>query len=116
MAVATDRSDPHLGKRGDGTAVAGAVTVNALTSTTGKITTESLSTATGAIYTLAITKRGITTDSIVLASVQLGGSTNGTPQIVDVKVTTDTITIRVKNIDSTNAFNGTLIVNFVHVN
>lgn len=96
------------GDDGSATASSGAATCN---HNSCMITSESLSTATGSIYTLTLTNACIlSTNSIVMASVALGTSTNGTPQIVSVAPAAGSVVVKVKNIDGTNAFNGTIKV------
>lgn len=87
------------------TATSGAATINAQS---GTVTSESLATAVGAIYTLTLTDSNIAAASVVTASVALGSSTQGTPQIVSVSPASGYAIVTVKNIDSTNAFNGTI--------
>jgi hypothetical protein len=92
------------------TAVSGAATLNNATS--GTVTSESLSTAVGAIYTLTLTSNLIKATSLVFPVVSLGSSTQGTPCAIHVTPAQGSVQIRVKNIDSTNAFNGTLKIGF----
>jgi hypothetical protein len=92
------------------TAVAGAATLN---KTAGVVTSESLTTAVGAIYTLTLTDTAIASTDQVMATVQPGTSTTGTPSITTVDPAAGQLVIKVKNIDSTNAFNGTLLISFV---
>ena len=47
-----------------------------------------------------------------LGNVFLGGSTTGLPQIVSVKPGAGTLTIVVKNIHATDAFNGTIKIQY----
>lgn len=91
-------------------ATAGAAT---LAKPAGKITSEALTTAAGASYTLTLTNSEIDAADIVLASVQLGTATEGTPQIVTVTVTANTAVIVVKNIHATEAFDGTIVISFL---
>jgi hypothetical protein len=92
------------------TATAGAATLN---KTAGVITSESLSTAAGSIYTLTLTDSAIAATDQVMASVQPGTSTTGTPSITTVDPVAGQLIIKVKNIDASNAFNGTLLISFV---
>lgn len=103
--------DNHPGDYDVASATAGAATLNKVS---GIITSESIATATAGIYTLTLTNNQVFTNGVVLASVQLGSATTGTPQIVDVNTgaTDGTVVIRVKNIDGSNAFNGTIKVSF----
>lgn len=91
------------------TAEGGAATLN---KASGVITSEALTTAAGATYTLTLTNTVIAVDDVVLASVQLGSATEGTPQIVSVTVTANTAVIVVKNIHATEALNGTIKIAF----
>jgi hypothetical protein len=93
-----------------GTAVSGAATLN--NASAGTITTESLSTAVGATYTLTLTSNLIKATSLVFPVVSLGTSTQGTPCAIHVTPANGSVQIRVKNIDATNAFNGTLKIGF----
>jgi hypothetical protein len=92
------------------TASSGAATLN---KASGTITSESLVTATGAIYTLTVTDSTIAAADIVQASVNLGTSTQGTPDVTTIAPAAGSLVIKVKNIDATNAFNGTIKVGFV---
>jgi hypothetical protein len=92
------------------TSAAGAVTFNNAVS--GTVTTEALTTATGATYTLTITSNLIKVNSVVLANVTLGTATHGTLQIVHITPAAGSVAILIKNIDGTNAVNGTLKVGF----
>lgn len=93
-----------------GTASSGAVTLAALAA---KITTEALSTAAGSLYTLTITNSMVAADDIVMASVQNGSASAGSPMIEKVTVAAGSIVILVKNVHSSAAFNGTLKIAFV---
>jgi hypothetical protein len=95
------------------TAASGAATLN---EGFGVVTSESLTTAAGALYTLTLTDAAITANSIVMASVQLGTSTTGVPQVVSVAPATGSVVIIVKNIHASAAFNGTIKVSFVVFN
>jgi hypothetical protein len=92
------------------TATSGSATLN---TRKGAITTESLTTASGASYTLTITNSKIKTTSIVMASVCLEGSTAGKPVVGDVFASDGSVSIKIHNIHASNAFNGTLQVNFI---
>lgn len=103
--------DNHSGLWAAATATAGAATCNA---TSGTITTESLVTAAGSTYTLTVACSYAVTNpaSVAMASVNFGTATTGTPCITTVAPTDGQLVIKVKNVDSTNAFNGTLVVSF----
>lgn len=92
-----------------GTAVAGAVTLN---QGAGFITSESLVTAVGATYTLTLTNNFIDANTIIFCTVALGTSTQGTPDLTTVVDGAGSATIKVKNIDAANPFNGTLVIGF----
>lgn len=92
-----------------GTAVSGAVTLN---QGAGFITTESLSTATGASYTLTFTNSLIDANTLIFTNVSLGTSTQGTPDVTTSLDAAGSATVLVKNIDATNAFNGTIVIGF----
>lgn len=95
---------------GAATAAAGAATLSAHQ---GKITTEALTTAQNLFYTLTITNTKVAAADIVMASLQNGTSTTGTPVITDITVSANTIVIRVQNMHaSAEALNGTLVIAF----
>lgn len=91
-------------------AVAGAATLN---QPQGKITSESLTTAAGSEYVMTLANSGIAAADIVQASVQLGSSTTGEPQVTSITVTATQVIIVVKNIHASAAFNGTVKIAFV---
>ena len=92
-----------------GTAVAGAVTLN---QGAGFITSESLATAVGATYTLTLTNSFVDVNTMIFANCGLGTSTQGTPDVTTTVDGAGSATIKVKNIDATNAFNGTIVIGF----
>lgn len=92
------------------TATAGAATLN---TASGTITTESATTAAAATYTLTVTNSVVTATDIVLASVNLGTATTGTPVIQTVAPANGSVVIKVRNSDAAAAFNGTLKISFV---
>lgn len=91
------------------TATAGAATLNKLA---GVITSEALTTAAAAEYTLTVTDSTIAATDIVLASVQNGTNTGGTPVLTTVAPGSGSVVIKVKNDHATVAFNGTIKVSF----
>lgn len=103
--------DNHPGDYGTATAATNAATCHFVS---GLITSEALTTAAGSTYTLTLTNMHCFTNSVVLASVGLGSSTNGLPTIVSITngATDGTVVIIVKNIDGSNAFNGTIAIAF----
>lgn len=80
-----------------------------------QLTTEALTTADGAKYTLTLTNAEIKADSLVLVAVKLGTATQGTPIITTITPAAagGSVVVIVKNIDGTNAVNGTLIFDFL---
>lgn len=101
-------------KISSGTGAAAAVTVNEVA---GIITSEALTTAQNAIYALTLTNNRIDANSIVLATVEDGTNTQGTPMIGQVKPGTGTCLIEVINKHATaEALNGTLKIRFIVIN
>jgi hypothetical protein len=92
------------------TAASGAATLHSLG---GRITTEALVTAAGANYTLVLTNSRIAAADQVLASVAYVSATTGTPVVARIQTGSGTVTIVVRNADSSAAFNGTLAVSFI---
>jgi len=90
-------------------ATAGAATLN---KSSGKITTEALSTAAAASYTLTLTNSTVAAVDQVYASVAYGTASAGTPAITRVTPGAGSVTIVVRNIDASAAFNGTLVVSY----
>jgi hypothetical protein len=95
---------------GTATASAGVATLHAQQ---GTITSEALATAAGSTYSLTLLDVVVGSNSVIMASAQLGSSTQGTPQIVSVTPGSDSAVIVVKNIHATLAFNGTIKIQFV---
>lgn len=101
-------------KISSGTGAAAAVTVNEVA---GIITSEALTTAQNAIYALTLTNNRIDANSIVLATVEDGTNTQGTPMIGQVKPGAGTCLIEVINKHATaEALNGTLKIRFIVIN
>ena len=99
---------------GEASATTGAATVH---TTAGTVTSESLTTAQNAIYTLTITNDKVKANSIVQATVANGTNTQGTPMIGRVQPADGSVVIQVINKHaSSQAFNGTVKVNFVVTN
>ncbi len=91
-------------------AVSGAATLHRKA---GVVTTEALVTAQNAIYTLTVTNRLVTADSMVFVKVENGTNTQGTPQLGTVTTSNGSVAIQVINKHATSqAFNGTLRVSF----
>jgi hypothetical protein len=91
-------------------ATAGAATLN---KNAGVITSESLTTAAGATYTLTLTDSTIAAADQVMASVQLGSATTGTPTIATVTPAAGSVVIVVQNIHASAALNGTIKISYV---
>jgi len=92
------------------TATAGAATLN---KSAGVITSEALVTAAAAVYTLTITNSTIAAADQVFASVAYGTATTGEPAIERVTPGAGSVVIRVKNVASAAALNGTIKVSFM---
>jgi len=92
-----------------GTAISGAVTLN---QGAGFITSESLSTAAGATYALTLTNSFIDANTMIFGTSALGTATQGTADVTTTIDGAGSATINVKNIDATNAFNGTILIGF----
>lgn len=92
-------------------ATAGAATLN---KNAGVITSEALTTAAGATYVLDITNSTAAVADQVMASVQFGTSTTGTPAVTTVSTASaGHIIVTVQNIHASAALNGTIKVSFV---
>ena len=92
------------------TATAGAATLNKMA---GVITSEALVTAAGADYTLTLTNSDIAAADQVMASVQYGSATAGTPAVAMVTPGAGSVVIVVQNISGATALNGTIKISFV---
>jgi hypothetical protein len=92
------------------TAVAGAATLNKMA---GVITSEALTTIAGADYVLTLTNLDAGAADQVMASVQPGTSTTGTPCIATVDPAAGSLKITVQNIHASAAFNGTIQISYV---
>jgi hypothetical protein len=92
------------------TAVTGAATLNKMA---GVITSEALTTAAGADYTLTLTNSDIAAADQVMASVQYGTATTGTPAVAMVDPSAGSLKIIVQNIHASAALNGTILISFV---
>lgn len=90
-------------------ATSGAATLN---KNSGVITTESLSTAAGATYTLTLTNSQIAATDVVFATVWLGTSTTGIPEVTLATPGAGSAVIQVHNDHASAAFNGTLKIGF----
>lgn len=91
------------------TAVAGAATLN---QGAGFVTSEALVTAVGATYTLTLSNSFCDANTMVMVEVNLGTATQGTPCVTTTVASAGQVVIKVKNIDATNAFNGTIVIGF----
>lgn len=94
------------------TATTGAATLN---KNAGVVTSEALTTAAAATYTLTLTDSAIAAADQVLASVQLGTATTGTPTIATVTPAAGSVVIVVQNIHASAALNGTIKITFVRL-
>lgn len=100
----------QVGASGTATATAGAATLNA---DSGKVTSESLTTAADTDYTLTITNSKIAATSKVVASVANGTNSQGAPVVTLVTPGAGSLVIVVRNVNASQALNGTLVVTFV---
>lgn len=82
----------------------------------GETTTASLTTAAGASASLTITNAAIAATSKISVSVKNGTNSQGTPVVSEVTPTTGSATVVVKNDHATDAFNGTLKLEYIVVN
>jgi hypothetical protein len=94
---------------GTATATAGAAT---LSKQSGTVTSEALTTAAGAAYTLTLTNTLVATTSRVFASVDNGTNSQGDPAVGLITPGSGSIVIKVANRHATQAFNGTIKINF----
>ena len=94
------------------TASSGAATLN---KPSGVITSEAITTAAGAVYTLTLTNTCVAAADIVLATVDLGAGTGGTPTIASVTPAAGSVVIKVQNIHASAAFNAAIKIRFVVV-
>lgn len=79
-----------------------------------KITTESLTTAHTASQALTVTLTGVAAGDLAFAVIAGGTNTGGLPIIAKCVTTTNTVTITLTNQAlTTNAFNGTFIINLL---
>lgn len=91
-------------------ATAGAATLN---KDAGVITSEALTTAAGAQYTLTLTDSSIAAGDQVMASVQYGSSTTGTPAVMTVTPGAGQVVIVIQNLHATAVLNGTIRISFM---
>jgi hypothetical protein len=71
-----------------------------------------LTTAAGATYALTLTNSDIVLGDMVLASVQNGTSTTGTPCVTTVAVSAGQVIVTIQNIHASAALNGTIKITF----
>ena len=95
------------------TGSAGAATLNGVK---GAITTESLSTAASGTYTETLTNSSIAANSIVLVTVANGTSTTGQAAVATVTPAAGSAVIKVQNVSTGAALNGTLVISFLVIN
>ena len=93
-------------------ATTGAATLSKMA---GIVTSEALTTAVDATYTLTLTNTLVTANSNILVTTGLGTATTGTPQVLSVTPGSGSASIVIKNNDSTNAINGTILIQFMIV-
>jgi hypothetical protein len=86
---------------GSVTAAAGAATLN---KKAGTVTTENLTTAAGADYTLVLTNSMIAASDLVMVTVGYGTMTAGIPHVMSVTAAAGSVTIVVRNIHASAAF------------
>ena len=91
------------------TATSGAATLN---KSSGVITTEALTTAATATYVLTLTNSTIGATDQVFASVSMGTSTTGLPDITSIKPGAGSVVITVQNAAPSAVLNGTLKIAF----
>lgn len=94
---------------GTASATAGAATLN---KQSGTITSEALTTAAAASYTLTLTNSVITAASRVFVSADNGTNTQGELTVQRVTPSSGQVVIVVKNTHATQAYNGTIKINF----
>lgn len=82
----------------------------------GETTSGSLTTAAGATASLTITNAAIVATSKLSVSIKNGTNSAGTPELVSVTPGTGSATVVVKNDHATDAFNGTLKLEYIVVN
>lgn len=82
----------------------------------GIITTKSLTTAVNAEYSFTLTNSLIVSTSKVFCEIRTGSLSQGTPIIRAANPGTGSATIVFRNIDPTNAINGTVIFSYVIFN
>lgn len=83
-----------------------------LNKSSGVITTEALTTAAAGTYTLTIADNLVAAADIPGASVSLGTSTTGLPEVATVTAAAGSIFIVIRNAHASAAFNGTLKIQF----
>lgn len=95
---------------GNGTCSSNAVTISKLR---GVITTEALSTAANGTQAIVLTNTTVSTADGCICNVRKGTCTTGTPAISNIAIAANTVTITVKNIHSSAAFDGNLQIGFL---
>lgn len=98
-----------LYERATASATAGAATSHAAA---GVITSEALTTAAAALYTLTLTNNRATANSQVNWSVSNGTNTAGVPVASTCTPAAGSLVFKVQNNHASNAFNGTLKINY----
>ena len=90
------------------TASAGAATLN---KSSGIITSEALTTAAGSDYTLTLTNSTVAAGDLALVSIDSNGTT-GLPLAYSAKCTSNTLTVIVRNIHASAAFNAAIKIGY----
>ena len=99
-----------LGDTGTASATSGAATLN---KQRGTITSEALTTAAGSTYTLTLTNSKVAATSQVMASADNGTNTQGELTVQRVTPASGSVVILLKNTHATDAYNGTVKINFL---
>lgn len=95
---------------GTATTASGAATLNDLV---GKITTEALTTAAGANATVTLTNSRAAAGDSVVATMNGGTTTAGTPVMVSAVPAAGSIVFTIKNDHASDAFNGTIVFSYI---
>jgi hypothetical protein len=95
---------------GTATAVNSSVTIN---QSIGEATTASLTTAAGSTYSFSINNTEAAAGDIVMATLSPGTNSAGIPIFERVGATSERIDFRILNIHDTDAFNGTIKIQFL---
>ena len=110
--ITVNADGDFVGDTGTATATTGAATLSKMA---GIVTSEALTTAVDATYTLTLTNTKVTAASNILVTCGLGTATTGTPQVLSVTPGAGSASIVIKNNDSSNALNGTILIQYMIV-